>query len=223
MTVTMTMIVATAVLGRKTRRSGLGERGRATTRHHIASRACSSECTTTTTIHAVIAIRVLILETETETEIEIEIGIGIETVNANTTLIVVGGEVEVEIEIEIGMEVEVEVGTGLRYAFAGLLAEPTLPSRLTRRCTSTSTSAAGRKSQKMAIGGGRRTEAGVGNASLGRAGMTGAREVRNTKEGMRDEANILLSRHSRLNTITTRTQQHHLSITLHFWHCDKGK
>jgi len=97
-------------------------------------------------------------------------GIKMEIANANATVIVVaGGEVEVEIEIEIG--IEVEVGTGLGYAFAGLLAEPT------RRCTSAS--AAGRRSQEMAIGGRR--------ASLGRAGTIGAREARSTKEGMADD------------------------------------
>jgi len=135
-----------------------------------------------TSIRAVIAIRVLTSKTgiETEAEIEIETGMEIETA---TMTVVAGGEVEVE--IEIGMEV---VGTGLGYGFAGLLA---LRARLTRRCTRTSTSAAGRRSSKMTIGGGRRIEAGVGSASLGRGGTSGARKVHSTKEGMRDDVKHL--------------------------------
>jgi hypothetical protein len=120
---------------------------------------------------------------------------------ATTNALVVAGN-EVETATGIGIEGEggipeeeaavvVMMGTGTRpgCASAGLLAEPGSTVRATPIRVHTSARAAGgMKGRGTVVAGGRVAEAGI--VSTSHAGqtetMSGYREVRNTKEGMRD-------------------------------------
>lgn len=163
---------ASVVSERKTRRSGLGERGRVmTVTHHritttTTSRACSSACTTTTmlTIPPLLVVTpkalLMAIMAIAETKTEIETGTEAEAMTANASI---WSEVEtaIMIEVEIGRVVEMEMNLG--YRSAGMLTE-----ELILRATSTRVVSGRSRGMAIVIAGGRRTEAAeIASVNLG--------------------------------------------------------
>jgi len=137
------------------------------------------------------------IEEGTETETEQRTNVIVIAGNGVETTIGIGTETETETEIatpEVAAAALTETEIGSDFASAGRLAGPKLMLRTAtsiRRCTSSAGADSGgrrSKSRGTAIAGGRTAEVGIVSMSLGRAEtMTGAREVRDTKEGIQDD------------------------------------
>ena len=131
-----------------------------------------------------------------ETTIGIGIGTGTEIRTPSEPVAVAVVVVEVEVEVVLTeeteeTETEMETEMGSDFASAGRPAELKLIRRRAGPIRTCITSAG------VALAGGRRTvvEVGIVSMSLGRAQaetMTGAREVRDTKEGMHDDDDVVV-------------------------------